>query len=304
MDITRRRRLIGVPLLLAAALALVACSGGGEELGTMSDGAAGDAEPAVSRKGTAAGTAEGAMQSALDAHQATEARERSIISTGTVSLVGRDVGRARFDLQKIVDGHGGEVAEEITQTDDDGEVRRTRLVVRVPAAEFDAAMDELEQVGQLESSRRSSEDVTTQVIDVEARIRAQSASLRRIELLLARARSIRDIVAIEAQLTRRQAELDSLKSQQAWLVDQTSLSTITVFVEQKRDRKGDKGDASGFLAGLGQGWDGLRALVTGALTVTGFLLPFTVLLLLLGVPAWLLLRGLARRRPPRVAAQE
>ena len=162
-------------------------------------------------------------------------------------------------------------------------------------------MAELEKVAQLASSSRNSEDVTTEVIDTEVRIRAQTESLKRVELLLARAQSIRDIVSIEAQLTRRQADLDSLKARQAYLADQTSMSTITVFLEKKPEpgaKKAEKDD-SGFLAGLGNGWDGMTTFLVGLATVAGTLLPFAVLLLVLGVPAWLLVRSLARRRPPQ-----
>ena len=143
------------------------------------------------------------------------------------------------------------------------------------------------------------------MIDTEVRIRAQSESLKRVEVLLARAESIRDIVAIEAQLTRRQAELDSLKSRQAYLADQTSMSTITVFLEKKPEpvekKKAEKDD-SRFLAGLGNGWDGMTTFLVGLATVTGTLLPFAILLLVLGVPTWLLVRSLGRRRPPRMLA--
>ncbi len=167
-------------------------------------------------------------------------------------------------------------------------------------------MEALEEVAELESSSRNSEDVTTTVIDNEVRIRAQTESLKRIEVLLARAQTIRDIVSIESQLTRRQADLDSLKSQQAYLADQTSMSTITVFLEQKPEpvekKKVEQDDATGFLAGLGSGWDALKSFTTGAATVVGALLPFAGLFLVLGFPVWLLLRNLARRHPAPVAA--
>ena len=102
---------------------------------------------------------------------------------------------------------------------------------------------------QLSSASRNSEDVTTEVIDTDVRIRAQTKSLRRVELLLARAQSIRDIVAIEAQLTRRQADLDSLKQRQAYLADQTSMSTVTVYLERTRVKAAPKkDDGSGFVA--------------------------------------------------------
>lgn len=303
MNTTTARRLAALPLLLAVLLTLAACSGGSESSDLAPEAEDAAAGRAVSGRPATDGKAgDGIMTGSLtrEASDTGEAppdlQTRAVISTGVVSLRSADVAAARFDVQRIVDVHRGEVAEERTQTDDDGGVRRTRLVIRVPVAEFDETMSQIEDVAKLRSSSRHSEDVTTQVIDIEARIRAQSASVERIELLLARARSIRDIVAIEAQLARRQADLDSLKSQQAWLADQTSLSTVTVLIEQERGRTGKREDDTGFLAGLARGWDGLRALVTGAATLAGLVLPFALLLAVLGVPTWLAARAVLRRR--------
>ena len=216
--------------------------------------------------GLASDTAVDGEYAAASAANVVETQEQAIISKGVVSLVGVDVAGDRFDVQKVVDAHDGEVVEEKNQTNEDGEMTRSRLVIRIPVADFDATMSELEKVAQLASSSRDSEDVTTEVIDTEVRIRAQSESLKRVELLLAQAQSIRDIVAIEAQLTRRQAELDSLKSRQAYLADQTSLSTITVFLEKKPEKTAAKKaeeDDSGFFAGLGDGWDGMKTFLVG-----------------------------------------
>jgi aspartyl-tRNA synthetase len=125
----------------------------------------------------------------------------------------------------------------------------------------------------------------------------------RITALLARAESIRDIMSIEAELSNRQAQLDSLTQQQAYLADQTSLATIKVSIERKPSATPapKKDDDHGFLAGLTAGWDGLRATVVAVLTVVGAVLPFAVVGLLVGVPVWLLIRRL-RREPAAVAA--
>ena len=130
----------------------------------------------------------------------------------------------------------------------------------------------------LASTTTSSEDVTTQLIDVEARIKVQQASVERVRQLLARAQSIRDIMAIEAEIAQRQAELDSLAQQQAYLKDQTSMSTVKVNIERKPDPKkaAPKDDDSGFLAGLAAGWNGLKTTVVAVATVVGALLPFAV----------------------------
>ena len=171
----------------------------------------------------------------VDAASAEEgAQQASIISTGTVSLRADDVGDARFEVQKVVDRVGGQVTDSETRTDDDGAVRTARLVLRVPSAEFTETMDALEKVADLEASSTTSEDVTTQVVDTNVRIRVQRQSIARIEQLLDRAGSIRDIVAVERQLTDREARLNSLLRQQAYLADQTSLSTITVHLQRHR----------------------------------------------------------------------
>lgn len=145
------------------------------------------------------------------------------------------------------------------------------------------------------SSTYGSEDVTTEVIDVEARVRAQEKSVRRIEALLAEAENLRTLMAIESELSRRQAELDSLKSRQKWLADQTSMATITVYVERADDSDKDETEPGGFLGGLQDGWDSFVGALTGTAVVLGFVVPWLALMMLFGGAAWLALR-LTRRR--------
>lgn len=313
---TRRSLVAIVSLLVGVLLVAAGCSGSGSDSGAEpasgaldapqagqapdsslqreaapADGGAFAAEGGDTASSSGGGTDEvgGAARPAI--------QTRAVISTGTVSYVSDDVDETRFDVQQVVDGHRGEVTDEQSDTDDDGAMVRSRLVVRVPSAEFGAAMDELEKVAGLRTAKRASEDVTTQVIDTDVRVRAQEESLQRVEALLARAKSLRTIVAIESELTRRQAELDSLKAQQAYLADQTTLSTITVFLERTKPepvaKKSD--DESGFVAGLSRGWHAFTTAATGAAEALGTLLPFLVLLLLVGVPSWLVARSVQRR---------
>ena len=194
-------------------------------------------------------------------------------------------------MQRVVDAQGGEITDETTETDSEGDTSYVRMVVRVPSRKFGETMSALEQVGVLRSSDRGSDDVTTQVIDNGARVRAQEASLRRVELLLADARDLKDVIWIESQLTGRQAELDSLKSQQSWLADQTSLSTITVDISthQVVEDEPEEERPTGFLAGLDGGSKAMGTLFTIVTTMVGALLPFAA------VAAGARAAGLARR---------
>ncbi len=316
MDTRSRRVRRGLPLILASLglLALVGCSSSGSGGDAMSAPPGVAQAPDAPDPGSAAGgagsermfgSADGdsvgtkADAAPADARNSDPLTEPAIISTGVVSLRSRDVGAIGFDVQQILAEHRGTVDDERTQTDQRGAIERSRLVIRVPAAEFTDAMDALEKVGTLQSSSRQSEDVTTQVIDNAVRIRAQEESLRRVEALLARATSIRTIISIEAQLSQRQADLDSLKSTQAYLRDQTSMSTITVLMERTPTRTNQpEPKSAGFLAGLDDGWGALQFFAGGLALLLGRLLPFLVLLALLAYPALLLVRRLRPRIRP------
>ncbi|WP_439937007.1 DUF4349 domain-containing protein [Nocardia sp. N13] len=310
---TTRTRAAGILTAITMTALLAACSANDSagdateaSAGQSSDGGAdssggssSDAGGASSRQlGSSDATTSGSGTSAADP-ASTAPLQRSIIATGTVSLASKDVGETRRDVQRIVDAQGGTVTDESTETDQEGHTSYARLVVRVPSSKFGAAMTALEDVGVLRSSDRGSDDVTTEVIDNGARVRAQEASLKRVELLLAEAKTLKDVIWIESQLTSRHAELDSLKSQQAWLADQTSMSTITVDIStltRQVVEEPDDDTPAGFMAGLRGGMKAVGAMLVAVATILGALLPFTVLVLVLGLPVWLVVRR--RKAPP------
>ncbi|HYQ34152.1 MAG TPA: DUF4349 domain-containing protein [Lapillicoccus sp.] len=310
-----RTRAAGLLTAFTMTAVLAACSSSD---GGMSDGADSGGNSAGGDAGTVPGLTSGARDagSAEDSTSSASApssgsgvkaagtpqMERAVISSGTVSLASEDVAGTRQQVQRIVDAQGGDVTEENTETDEDGETSYSRFVIRVPSAKFSAAMSALEDVDGVVASNRGSEDVTTQVIDTDVRVRAQEASLKRVEMLLAEATSLKNLIWIESQLTTRQAELDSLKSQQSWLADQTSLSTITVDISAKPEKVVEKkkdDTPAGFLAGLRGGTKALVAALAAIATILGALLPFAIVAVVIGLPAWLVVR---RRRGERVPA--
>lgn len=305
MTRTFRPRLLGLVAALALVATGVSCStgsdGGSDSAPASANGSIAKDAPMPGGRQLAGGSDEGASDSVLSPRlRAPEQMvPRSVISTGNVALRSRDVAEARFEVQKIVDHYRGEITQEQTDTDDKGVVRRSRLVLRIPTAEFGDAMQDLEKAADLISSDTATEDVTTQVIDLKVRLGVQRRSIERIELLFERAQSIRDIMAIEAQLSRRQAVLGSLERQQAYLADQTSMSTITVSLERTpaKATPAKEKDTTGFIPGLRAGWNGLTAVAVGLATVVGAALPFTAVLLVLALLAWPVLRQVRRLRP-------
>lgn len=231
-----------------------------------------------------------------DGRNATTLQASAIISRGQVSLESDDLDKARFELQKLLDTWHGSITNEESSADDHGRTDRQRLEIRVPSATFGTAMEGISKLGKLVDRSRTSEDVSTQVIDNNARVRSQKLSLARVQALLAKAKDLGQIIAIEEQLSQRQAELDSLEQQQKYLADQTAQSTISVYLSaaDKDGSPADDGD-DGFGAGLSAGWDNLGTATTAVLNAVGATLPFAAVLALVAVPGWLIWR---RRRTP------
>lgn len=292
-----RRALIAtvlIPLALLSAAGCGASSGstapadasGSSAAAESADGALNLAEPA--RKSSASG-----LSDHIDGNAASspEAMQRKVIATGSLQVTTKRVADARQRAEDLVKGLSGIVAQEEASSGAADELRIAHLTLRVPSQSFGSAMDGLSRIGTLRHREQNAQDVTTQVIDVAARVRAQQASVASIERLYARATTIGQVMSIETQLAKRQARLDSLRSQQKYLRDQTSLSTITMTIQRTVKPVPPVTTHTGFLGGLERGWHALGAGASLVVTVVGAVLPFAVVLALLLVPV-----GLWRRR--------
>jgi hypothetical protein len=286
---TKKRALVAIPL--AALLALVAAAvlfGGRGGGATDEQSSGGAAEPGVAADASGSTALKESPTDSVRQASTTEPMSRKVISTGQVTLHSKDLAKSRSEIIRLVSSWGGSVADEQSSSDRHGKLSDTTMTLRVPSDHFDEAMNAFGTLGDVEQRSQKSEDVTTKVLDTDARVRAGERSIQQIEALLSRAQKLGDIIAIENDLARRQADLDSLKSQQAWLEDQTSLSTITVYLS--RPMGPTPHEAKGFWVGLENGWHALGTTTVAALTAFGAVLPFAVLIAVIGVPVWFVRR--------------
>lgn len=289
MKTAKVRPISGAALVIVSIFALGACGGSDGSGGSSAD--SGSVESLDSSAGKAAGP-EMAAQDADAAAPKQAVTQPSIISTGSVSLDAKDVGKTRTQVQQISDRYAGQVTEQETSDSDDDGPSHARMVLRIPSKSFDDAMADLEDTATLVDSNTTTTDVTTEVVDTEVRVKNARTSIERIRTLLSRAERIGDVIAIESELARREADLNSLLAQQAALENQTSLSTITVNID-RAGPGGSSDDDPGFLAGLSAGWDALGDSARVLAVALGAIIPWTPVLLLLIAPVWLLSR---RRR--------
>ncbi|MGY0003339.1 DUF4349 domain-containing protein [Micromonospora sp. I033] len=289
-DSRRRGRVLAAAGLLVV-LGAGACSagdGGSDNAGTAAQQPAGGEAARDQAAPEQAKSGAGAADLRID--------QRAIIYTGTLQVRVDDVERAAREASTVVTGAGGFVGGD--QRHSDSADARAELILRVPADRFTRVLEALAELGEQERREVRTEDVTEETVDLDARIATQRARVDSARRLLARATSISDLVTLENEVGRREADLASLEAKKRRLADLTALSTITVTFVGPEAVAPEEETELGFLAGLRGGWSAFLGAVRVALTVLGALLPFAVAI---GVPVALLVtlaRRRGRRKPP------
>ncbi len=297
---------------LLVALVLAGCSGADQPTSSPGGGMAVPApQPATTQAGGSDGSPVGAAAAAGTTDATSRAvtpekapatgltglslADRSIVRTATLSVRVPDVLAASARASALATAQGGFVAGEDTQAQPDHPAKAEAvLTLRVPSDRLPALLTQLRALGTLLNEEQSADDVTGQVVDVQARINAQKASVARVSALMARATTLGQVVQIEGELTRRQADLESLQGQAAKLADQTALATVTATIVGPTAAAAvvKPAPSTGFGAGLSKGWHAFAVSGTWLLTAVGAVLPFALLL----APFVLLFGWLARRR--------
>ncbi len=307
-----RRRLLAVAL--ASTIALAACGGDDDD----SAGSGADAEPAAeepafddaesvrtgdeaadaatSEPATVAG---GGESPAIDPAIDLGAIGRDVIIEMSVSMTSDDIERTVTAITTTASQLGGGVASSDIDYGDPAQPEqragRAWIVVKVPPAAVDRLLSGLDETGTVRSINQSAQDVTDQLVDLDVRIRNARESVANVREFMERSENLNDLVALEAELTRRQTDLERLEAQQRNLSDRVALSTITIEIVPPAaiPEPEPVPEDEGLAGALRDGWDAFTDAAYAVVYVLAALLPFLVTGgIVLGVVWWL-----SRRRP-------
>jgi hypothetical protein len=133
----------------------------------------------------------------------------------------------------LADRYGGYiVTSQSSASGEEGKVDAGTIAVRVPAASFSAAVADAGKLGTLKNQRITTQDVTEEYVDLQARIINSQAKLDTFRKLYDKAATINDIVNVQGVVTAAQDELEKLKGRQRFLQEHTSYSTLTINIRE------------------------------------------------------------------------
>lgn len=131
---------------------------------------------------------------------------RELIKTASIDVIVPAVPESITAATRLVGEAGGFVAESVTGRDS-----VARLKLRVPSPRLDDVLAGLSKLGEESRRQVTVQDVTEQVADLDAVLANKKALRDRLRALLARANDVKDILAVESELTRLQTEIDSVE---------------------------------------------------------------------------------------------
>jgi hypothetical protein len=170
------------------------------------------------------------------------------------------------------------------------------LVVRVPEQYFETAIKRFSKLGLVQSASTSSEDVTSQYVDLSARLHHYRAVERRLIGFLSQTTNVNQMLAVQSRIDDVQLTIEELTAQLKSLRETTTYGTLSVYVSEK-DRTPAAIHASNTFGGTF--WNSIDLLGQGArvtaLVLTA-LLPFIVVFGAIGLVAWYVVRRVRRSR--------
>jgi hypothetical protein len=230
--------------------------------------------------------------------------KRDVVKTATMTVNVADTSAAADKAAVIAENADGRVDR---RAEDAGTGRgraHTSIVLRVPVEKLDGVVRELKELGTVQTAETTSDDVTAQRVDLDARIRALQTSVDRLLGIMRDARDPEALISAENALSQRQAELDSLRAQRDQLGDQIAYSTVDVsFVADQIGGPAPE-QYQGFLGQIERGWDGLVGVLGNVVLLFGLLLPWLAALAVVLAVVYVIVRVTRRRARVPAAVPE
>jgi hypothetical protein len=265
---------------------------------------------AVGDKDTAAimAPAEAAQPGAGNA-TAGPAVSRKIIYDAQVDLMVDSVDPIAKKVTSFVQEARGYIAEQ-NVTGSPGTLRSIHWRIRIPVERFDSFVESVVSLGELERNNRTSQDVSDQYYDIEARIknkRVEEQTLNKI--LQERSGKLEDVLKIEIELSRVRGEIEQLEGKIRVLENLSSLATLTLNVREREKYAPTAPVVASFGTQISRTWESsMTSLVDLGKAIVLWVVSWAIwgpLYLVGAIVAWFLIRKLVRaliRNLPKLIA--
>ncbi len=238
-------------------------------------------------------------------------QDRMVIRNANLTLVVEDPTASVDTISKLAEEMGGFVVSSyLYQTAyGSGDLTTTQgtLTIRVPAERLDEVLEAVKSTAiEVRSENISGEDITQQYVDLQSRLRNLEAAEAQLQEIMGSATRTEDVMMVFNQLVQVRGEIESVKGQMQYFEQSARLSAVTMELipdaaAQPLQIAGwrPEGTAKAAVEALVRA---LQFLADAGIWAVICIVPVG---LLLGLPAYFIVRGIRRRRKAaKVASAE
>jgi hypothetical protein len=154
-------------------------------------------------------------------------QQPQLIKTAVLQLTVKSIASSLDQVKTIVQTHQGDILNLQDELPTDYSSHRlASLQIRIPQAKLDATLQSLKQLGTVDSQSVTAEDVSTQLVDYQARLKNLRKTEETLLGIMERSGSVGDVLKVAQELSQVRSMIEQISAQLATLQNQVSYSTI------------------------------------------------------------------------------
>ena len=212
---------------------------------------------------------------------------RKVIMTAYMQIETRNFNESVDKVRALALGAGGYVQSSSMSLYGDNRKTST-ITIKVPQSAYESTLSEIRKMGTVKSDSSSGSDVTMQYVDLQSRLKNLKTEESRLTDIMAMAKNVSEVLAVEKELSRVQGEIESAQAQMNVLNSQIDYSTITVYITEPEPIVSyDWGIGNAFTEAV----HAFVGMIGGLIVLTGYLIPLALYFVLAIAVIYVLIRG-------------
>ncbi|MEO1590226.1 MAG: DUF4349 domain-containing protein [Cyanobacteria bacterium J06632_22] len=238
---------------------------------------------------------EAADSAALPTDAAVPAGRPQLIKRASLTLEISSIDEQLGDISRLIAAEQGDILD-LQDRDPNSNLRSAFIRIRVPQGRLEALMERLVEIGKVDSRTMTAEDVSTQLVDLQARVRNLRQSEAALLEIMDRSGSIGDVLEVSRELSNVRQQIEQLDAQYKNLQTQVSYSTLELTLRSPASANGGQPQPLGQT--LGNTWQSatqsVGELTTGLLQLGLWILAYSPYLAIVAIATALGYRSLRR----------
>lgn len=208
---------------------------------------------------------------------------RKLIRNGQLEFQTEEVKETRAEIEKICKELNAYISSE--SENNFGNRLQYNQMIRVSASSFDALLTRIEPLAmKIENKNITTQDVTEEFIDVEARLTTKKELEVRYREILKQAKTVEEIISIESQIANVRSEIESMEGRLKFLNNQVAFSTLSLTYYETIGT--DFGFASKFVESIKDGWDNLLRFILFLINLWPFVIGLSIFIFWIWKNKW------------------